>query len=1651
MMNRVYIIILFLAFALNAQAFMSNDSCHQAFPVYCGTVLISDWTNATYNDAPSICFTNDSREGVWYMIEGTGDIINASLCNYSVDIRVLEGNCDALVCTENVHHRFYYKCTNHSDEVSFLSEIGTTYYLYCVTLNPQLGSRLEIECLPPAQNNFCDTPMPISIGDTVELNHVNASSSGLEVCGPTYSVPDLWYSFTGNDEYVSFSGPYHVRENFHKGACSQLECVDLLSFYNSSGFFAEKDSSYILQINDSNEDSFSFVVESVEIPNNDSCHTADPLILNDTTFLNLKFALRDSNFCPYVHRVNGVWYDIVGNDSIISFDNYFFGYDFSVYDGTCDALQCAEVTYLYDGLKFATELGQNYKLLVHGFSNEGFFTTVSEEEAVNNRPENAIPVVCGDSLLVNFQGATSDYDINYNTRPSLWYTMIGTGEFTQFTSVTVFRNKNGTYIEEGSQGSDLYYLEKDSLYYLNMTSWIGSDRILEIECFPLDINGVCEMAQMITLDDTLRGQTPYTLRDFNHPCGSNRTDLFPAWYSFVGDGQLKDVTFDNNNHYMSIFTGACDELICYFSGFNRHFNQVDNARIYFEDGVTYYFKIFARNSRYRNYAYELSAENVPIAENDICETALKISCDTLITDSLDFAAPNDLICGSTTNLSRVWYEIQGNDQHVYFYRYDGININSLPGDPILYRGSCDNLVCLEDELMQNAIRAYFWAEKDVTYYISFGGGGQPYTVKFECTDYLDNDLYAKAYPIECNTTYAGFVPENESEILPGCSRFSEWDDIWFSFEGTGDFLYIEPEEYPFSSDAFLCQVYMKQGEELFCLGYLTNNRLLTVPGEQYFFRFCVEDDNFKLYDYAFKFTCAPPASNDDCSEATILECNEPVLFDRTHATGEDLNTSCGRIRPHYRSIWFKVIGDDTWKEISVRDTSGNIVASSTMLSISGCDAFECISEYNRFFAEEGEEYLFVIYNGYLGPTEIELSCSPALAHDACTGAVEISCGGTVDGNLGFAQICDIYDNCSYSDIRKLWYKIEGTGNTMDVRLKDVVGDADRIQLNLYNEQCCELSYPERVFRKGPQHLSFASQLGNTYLVGVENTEAFQVGQFQLEVTCTDTAPNNCSNAPLLSTNQVTTINLLNGEDSYPDGSDRIYWPVSWIKFTGSGGKDTVSLIADASDGSINYLVTLDLNGDCGMSLPLELSVRSLQHTGGTRIVEVNTLPGQMYRMAVWNVFHGQSDIQNVEVSLFQGAPEGSCDIQFPTVINGMGSYQGRGLLEIEDQGLLIDTKILDREFSNFGRSFGSTLLNFRVQTVGTKILEYMSQECTGHLLFEFEKGECMSSFLCEDYVVSLNFVSSFILDPVDLVNSESVICENVSITASQVYFDCSHLGENVVDVFVTDGCDTIQCTTTVTVVDWVDPSAQCKDVVIYLDQQGEASLSFEDIDDGSYDSECDIEFEIIGQTEFTCFDIGEHSVELHILDEAGNPRSCVAMVEVKEAPLAIPVIEGPSKLCPGLNNIPFTTVQQEDVATYSWQYTGNGASINSQEDGSLLFSSGGDFKEGELQLVVSSYCGSESNINSQKISIPAPEFCMLFDCATTHVGLTAETAELLEALDIFVASEEIMAEIPFLENRFFVLRAGDEIIMQPGFEVPANTNLLAEIADCFGQ
>ncbi|EDM43297.1 hyalin repeat protein [unidentified eubacterium SCB49] len=200
--------------------------------------------------------------------------------------------------------------------------------------------------------------------------------------------------------------------------------------------------------------------------------------------------------------------------------------------------------------------------------------------------------------------------------------------------------------------------------------------------------------------------------------------------------------------------------------------------------------------------------------------------------------------------------------------------------------------------------------------------------------------------------------------------------------------------------------------------------------------------------------------------------------------------------------------------------------------------------------------------------------------------------------------------------------------------------------------------------------------------------------------------------------------------------------------------------------------------------------------------------------------------------------------------------------------------------------------NFTCDNVGENEVTLLVLDVNGNM------AECIATVtvvddmapiaLCQDITINLdgeNGVAQIDASQIDGGSTDN--CGISSIQASLTMFDCSHLGENIVTLTVTDiyGNES-ECEATVTVTATDAPEALCQNISVILDENGEAFIEPGDIYSGD-SATCNLSIDI---STFSCDDIGTPvEVTLTSSNGMGDETSCTALVNVVDniAPVII--------------------------------------------------------------------------------------------------------------------------------------------------------------------
>ncbi|MBX7242012.1 MAG: HYR domain-containing protein [Bacteroidia bacterium] len=155
---------------------------------------------------------------------------------------------------------------------------------------------------------------------------------------------------------------------------------------------------------------------------------------------------------------------------------------------------------------------------------------------------------------------------------------------------------------------------------------------------------------------------------------------------------------------------------------------------------------------------------------------------------------------------------------------------------------------------------------------------------------------------------------------------------------------------------------------------------------------------------------------------------------------------------------------------------------------------------------------------------------------------------------------------------------------------------------------------------------------------------------------------------------------------------------------------------------------------------------------------------------------------------------------------------------------------------------------------------------------------------CQNITVSLDANGSASITTMNVYDSGNDNCGTVNlVSVVPSTFTCANIGQNTVLLTVNDGHgNTATCNATVTVEDNMAPNALCQNVTVQLDNNGNASVTTTQVNNGSNDNCGTVNLVSVVPSTFTCANLGSNPVVLTINDGHGNTATCNATVTVQD-------------------------------------------------------------------------------------------------------------------------------------------------------------------------
>jgi hypothetical protein len=517
-------------------------------------------------------------------------------------------------------------------QVTFASVVGTQYYIRVAGNGSASGNyTLSLTCSIPVANDGCAGALPIACGQTITGSTTDATPEAIVAgCGNATSASE-WYVFTGTGQSITASlcgSAYDTQISLLTGTCpGTLTCVayndDFCGLQSQVTFASVAGTQYYIRVSGIGTASgnYTLTLTCSSPVANDGCAGALPIVCGEIITGSTTDATSEAIVAGCGNATSASeWYVFTGNGQnvIASLCGSAYDTQISVLTGTCaGTLTCVAYNDDFCGLQsqvnFTSVTGTQYYIRVSGFGSGAGNYTLALTCTVplpNDGCAGALPILCGQTIAGSTLGATGEITAagcgNANS-PTLWYTFIGTG---QLTTVSLCGSAYDTQLALvsgdcssaqicvafnddfcGAQSQVTFSSVLGVIYYIRVGGFGNASGAftLSVSCVTETGNDPCSGALPIDCGQTVSGNTTGFNPDA-FPAGCGLAGFAGAWYTFVGDGSVVDLStcvataFDTQ---ISVFNGDCAGLNCI--GTNNDFCG-DQSQVSFLSaaGTTYY-------------------------------------------------------------------------------------------------------------------------------------------------------------------------------------------------------------------------------------------------------------------------------------------------------------------------------------------------------------------------------------------------------------------------------------------------------------------------------------------------------------------------------------------------------------------------------------------------------------------------------------------------------------------------------------------------------------------------------------------------------------------------------------------------------------------------------------------------------------------------------------------------------------------------------------------------------------------------------------------------------------------------------------------------------------------------------------------------------
>jgi hypothetical protein len=1138
------------------------------------------------------------QKGFWYELMGSKNVIELESLSDNVILKgtIYKYDCDTLQCLNDLSFDF-----NNGRKYQIKTNENERYFLkLSVQYMNDNQALITTRCVVPHENNFCETANDISCSAPEILE---STLIGYIVGDSIDHFGSYWYKFVGDGRELSIRSNEYFTFDIYEGSCENNRRINNY-FLNTSipnQKLSTKDGQiYFIRIYKElhiNTISFSFSCE--DPPLNKICTNAELLQCN-TNYI-LKFGSLTNTFWQYCDTTDRIWYKIIGDDKLINLISE-FGSEMQSFEGPCDSLQCISAGNSI--LNFYGVKNKEYYIQINNVFVASGLLRVACFDVEKNTCDSPKNIACGDSLLINFQRATSvpaqrlsnpelEYwvefegnDLTYNFNP-IYFDQVLNFRYEVFVDncdsiidqINPYTSSFGfSSFSIATKIGRKYKVRFSSNGFINPFEIYISPTIL-ISCMQTPSHQSCGDALPIecglnyTYDPASRGNS--YLNYFNK--------FRVSWYKIEGNDQLSRIIYETNgstqlNYVLYQSISECDSLL----GLSRYIGFNDNGSFYLEKGRTYYLELFTDPIVFDITPINFTIDCQDFVRGPNCKEAIPINCG----DSLNITNlgnEQNIIGDCTAPSSGVWLQFKGDGKvkNISFRKLEfdsrDMNLSILVGE-----GKCDTIQCTEMFVVDNFNRNIsFKTEINKDYFIkinhTFSFASFVASLNITCDEISENFNCDAALPFECGQTLTGNTAQLPNDIKNPCN--DTLPGLYYHFVGDGNqikFTEIASQFSYLSIDVFenSCKNNGRCLYKVSVNNYDNNSFVLeTKAGKSYYLKISTGQNNPASFRFVTECIIAP--KNTSCRDAQDIYCDEVITTQLVTPIGSLPGSLCGSFTSS-KGYWFRLPKTNQLIELKFDNLANFNVA-----VVAGvCNQINCTSSAsilaNSIIVENSDpidQYIH-ISSKFKSFEEVsfEVNCKDKLSYDDCATPLMVQCDEIITTDYSKTTF-SAGGYCSNNSGQKdVWFEMIGDGNLRTLSF-EIEGSSFSGAVGLYSKGNCEaLTCLKSKFiynSNEDNNFTFSTEIGNSYLINLVSFS--NIPEVKMKVYCEAPAVNDkCIDALPLFTNDSIFVNFAGGSADVESNCLSHFENTIWYKIIGNDS--IISIQSPTLDVDLNITV-----------------------------------------------------------------------------------------------------------------------------------------------------------------------------------------------------------------------------------------------------------------------------------------------------------------------------------------------------------------------------------------------------------------------------------------------------------------------------------------------